>query len=320
MTPRRGVAATGARVAWIVALALFALLVGAIVSPGLERAVRGYLPAAWQPAPAPATPLEIAGLSTRLETARADLDALARRVAALETRGAGDEPAAALNDTTLAGMAPGAAQTASPGLARRLDAIEARIAAAEDASAGAGRRVDQLSARTAEAARASAANADRAFDLLLVEAVRRAMVRGEGLAALMPMLTTAFARDEAAAIAALGSLARAPVVAARLPARVARLRAELAAGEPAADTFAAQARATIDGLVRLRPAEERARAALLDVAERRFAAGDVAGGVTALARLRTARGAPLLADARRLLAAQTALARIETAALANPPR
>lgn len=311
MTPPPG---RPARLWWLAPLLAAVLLAGALAGPRLERALGDRLPAAWRSEAPLATPLEVAGVSTRIETTRADIAAISDRVAALEARPAGPRPAAALNDAPLAGMAPA---DAPPGLARRLDAIEARLAAAEEASAGLGRRVDQLAGRSAEAARSSAADANRAYDLLLVEAVRRAVARGEGLARLMPTVRETFARDEAAAVAALNALALAPIDPARLSQGVARVRAGLARPPPS-NAILVRARAALGSWARLRSPEERARTSALDLAQRRFALADVAGGAAALARARQPAAAPVLAGARRLLAAEAALARIEAAALEAP--
>lgn len=289
--------------AWV--LLLLGLLAAAVA---LVPGWRARLPLA------PAAPSADAPAAVR--PAPSEAEALAARVAALEARLAEGAATSAARPVAETAITPALAP-----LLARLEALEAearRLAEAEAATAG---RVSALAADLASAGVTSgavAAATAEARDIFTVLAVRRLVERGRPLGAFDPLLRRQFETREPSAVAALLAWSRAPLGRAALAARLEALDSAGpdsqpgGAGHPDRETgFWSRLWRGLTGLVEVRSAREPISPPLAR-ARARLAEGDLPAAIALVAaEPESPERAAWLEDARRLLAAEDALDRLD---------
>ncbi|MEX6723833.1 hypothetical protein [Parapedomonas caeni] len=322
---------------WALTGLAIAFAAGLLGNPWFESKVRSYLPEALR---RPAASADTSGLDSRLM-------ALETRVGALEARPlpsvpplpAATEPAGVPADTPAPAIAVG------PALEQRLAAAEAKLAALEQAQSGAALQTQtlqsgvtalegklaQLSTRTEEGMTGVKAEADRARGFILLAGVRRALESGRAFPAAVTSLAALYGETNPD-VAALRAVQAGGPTYPQLRARFRALAPTLGqTGTPAgggSSSWWDETKAALTGLVQVRRAGEPAGGSsggasagdALVRADRQLAAGDLAGAIASVQSLpapaRT-RAAAWLAQAQAHLAAVSALARLETAALAG---
>ena len=281
---------------WVIAGGLFVFSIGMIANPWFERSIRTNLPFVTAQADDPA--VTDAALTERLNR--------------LEKR-----------------------TVAAPMPSERLARTEARMETSSDQLVREAERVDKLTAQVAtlsatlaadkarsETATATAtAAADRAQAMLVLVLVRRAIDAGRPLGPLEPLLRQSFDPRYPQAVQSLSALGAAPVTPASLRRDFDAMRPAI--GAPAATGTRQdwwQALKSTVGNAVSRPTE--ASQAPAEAAASALARGDVTAAAGHLRRIPGPRPAALtnwLAAADRLLAANAALATLETATILAPP-
>lgn len=295
---------------WILAALLVALLFGMLANPWLERRVRGVLPTEWQePAPSPAA---------------ADLGSVQDRLAVLEADRTRPELNAA--DSAMAGSeAKAAAADPSAGIEGRLLALESAAARLQASDAAAAERLDRLVADVAAVSGGSTAQREQVRTLLLAESARQLFDRGRSLEPLLPSIRARFGMLDSDGVAALVAWSGAPVTRQSLAARLEPT--ERPDADVPADGWWSALKLRLMGLVQVRAAGSVPELTALSAARNALMAGNLE---LAIAQLSAAPTNPeriaLASDARRLLAAEQALDRMELATLdglvqqaASPP-
>jgi hypothetical protein len=275
---------------WVVAGVLFAFALGLVGSPVFERELRSHLP--------PELQSEMAG------PADPRVDALVERVGQLEAAAGRAVPA------------PVAPQNAA-GLALRLQSVETRAVAAETNDSNMLARLDMLAAEVARTSNAVVETDARTRDLFLLAVARRMLEAGRPLTPIEAALESRFRNQDGAALEALAAWTSAPQTQRTLKDR---LRALAEAPEPeATGSWWDRLKARLSGLVTVRGEQAEVVAdsrALMAQARAAMESSDVGLAVAALGE---ADASPAVgqwvADARILLAAEEALARLETTAL-----
>lgn len=274
---------------WLLALVAVAFALGIVANPWFERTVRSRLPGMMRGA------TDEAAIEVRLNEQE-------RMIAALRQRGETAPPSA---PRAAAALPDDASQAA------RIDALVAEVAelrARAEANSG---RIDAAVAGAAE-------GAAQARTVLLVTAVRRMIDSGQPIGVLEPVLRHSFA-DRPDLVEAIAALGTAPTAPERLRASFARLHAQ--AEDVRDGGWWESLRSGLANIVAVRRADAAGMEANWRAAEARLAAGDV-GGAAAIA-VRLPGTAAWLADARRYLNGQRALAQLEvevlTAPVAVPP-
>lgn len=340
-TPPAVAPRTGSGWPWALTGLALAFALGLLGNPWFESKVRSYLPEALR---RPAASADTSGLDSRLM-------ALETRVSALETRPLPSAPPvpAATVPTVVPADAPAAAPAiaVAPALEQRLAAAEAKLAALEQAQSGAALqtqtlqsgvtalegKLSQLATRTEEGMTGVKAEADRARGFILLAGVRRALESGRAFPAAVTGLAALYGETNPD-VAALRAVQAGGPTYPQLRARFRALAPTLgqAGADPAggggSSSWWDDAKAALAGLVQVRRAGEPAGVAAggasagdaLVRADRQLATGDLAGAIATIQALpapaRT-RAADWLAQAQAHLAAVSALARLETAALAG---
>jgi hypothetical protein len=270
---------------------LAAFLLGLLGSPLAERQARRLLPAAFHEEVTPVVDPRVDQLSARLEQLEAD----AQADASLEASGISEGSDAGQ------GLAPaGQEQQAAVALVQaeaRLDALAAEVA-----------RMAQFQDRS-EA---------RVRDLFLLSVARRMLEAGRPLTPVMEPVRQQFGVADAAAVDALKAWSAAPQTRTTLAARLETLRA---APQPQGSLWE-RLRARLLGMVRVRGADEPLESAdaTAQLAEARthLRNGDLELAVAAVRGSGdTVEARQWSADAGLLLAAEDALARLDSAALAR---
>lgn len=186
------------------------------------------------------------------------------------------------------------------------------------------RRVGRVEERVGQLdlqARAAVGNADRAESLLVAFAARRALDRGLGLGYLETLLRQRFAGTQPQAVATIFTAARQPVTLEQLQAELQDLTPKLTGGGPDQGWWQAF-RTELAGLVSIRkegtpsplPSEHLRRA------QSGLQAGQVDVALVEVMRLPgRANAEAWIEKARRYVSARSALDRIETTALMEPP-
>jgi hypothetical protein len=232
---------------------------------------------------------------------------------------------------TFLGIVPAPPPAAEPAPAPV--AVEREPAADPEAEAPAGerlvidpettRRVNRLEERLALLdlqSRTAVGNADRAEGLLVAFAARRAIDRGVALGYIETLLRQRFAATEPQAVATILTIARQPVTVQSLHQQFQEVAPHLVGGGQQQSWWAAF-KVEMAGLVTIRrentpstqPAERVRRAG------QSLEAGEVKVALLEVLRLPGhERAAPWIANARRYVAAHTALDRLESAALLEP--
>jgi hypothetical protein len=301
LAAREGTAAAEARASrrrpvwpWVLTGLLFAFVLGLVGSPLFEREVRGTLPPALRDdMQMPADPR---------------VDGLVERVARLEAERARPGPGAQpLTD------APG---TEAAGLGLRLQAVESRAVAAETNDANLMARLDALAAEVARTSSAVVETDTRTRDLFLLSVVRRMVEAGRPLTPIAQAVETRFRSTDGAAVEALAAWSSAPQTRRTLQGRLETIGELPPPAE--AGSWWERLKARLSGLVTVRgEAAGKADAqALMAQARTAMASGDVALAVSAL---EAGDWPPAVRqwvqDARVLMSAEEALARLETNAL-----
>lgn len=330
---------------WAITGIALAFAAGLLANPWFEARVRSHLPeplrsfgAADGTAVSDASGEQLAQLEARLAALEsrpggsADLQPLYERIARLEAGQASTAPAPAFGGEQ--------APAIDPGLSQRLAALEGRVntldqsvvnAAAQaqtlqNAHAQLDSRLTQFTAEAKEQIQALQGQGTQARTLLLVSAVRRALDSGQPMIGAVNQLSQTLGQNNAD-VAALQAVAQGAPTISQLRERLARQKQTLLAKAPATEgPWYERVGESLRSLVQVRRADEPAAAVSGDAAsqlatmDQRLARGDVAGALAASQSLpqnvRTALQ-PLLNDMRALVNARAALARLETAALAN---
>jgi hypothetical protein len=293
--PRRGI------LPWALVAGLLAFTLGMIANPAFERSIRLYLPGALQDDPS--------GFAARVTAQEQSIAALQRRLDAVEARGGGSAGPGAGPDGERVARLEGRLE----GLEAFRGGVEARLAAAAADVAATRERVESNTQRIDSAIAGAAQGVEQARAVLLVAAARRAVDAGQRLGLLEPALRAGFPQA-APAVEAVVALGAAPITLERLRADFAR--AKVARREQT------DARSWWDSLstglatvISVRRSDVEPRDGI-SAAERRLAAGDVAGAISSLER--TPATAGWIANARRYLAGQRGLAQLETLVLTAP--
>lgn len=320
LTPNEAASARGSnarRYGWIAAALALMLALGFVAAPWLSERMGSLVTGA-----AP-----VAGADALADRDRR-LAALEERVRVLEAL-TSQQPAAA--GVALNAGAPGAPVVER--LARtegRLDALDAaqqqqteRLGALGNDVAALTVKVDDSVRRGAESLAAITGGAERAQQILLVTAARRALERGQPLGAYEVGLRQAFGVEHSAAVEAVLQLSRAPVTIPSLQRGLAAIAPGISGSAAAAggdwwDELLSDLKGVIDvrrtgAPAAVTPATRVARA------QARLAAGDVDGAVAQVAALppsTATQTAPWLAAARRQVTGMRALDELEAAALA----
>jgi hypothetical protein len=187
--------------------------------------------------------------------------------------------------------------------------IEQRVAGLED-------QVELVDQRTA----AATGNADRAEGLLVAFAARRALDRGVPLGYIEGLLRERFGGGDPQAVAAVISASRDPVTLDQLQNELDVLAPRLAISSPEIGWWTGF-KQSLGNLIVIRPADSPSTipADRLQRAARQLDVGQVDKAMAEIARLPGhAVAADWMGEARRYVAARSALDRIETAALLKP--
>jgi len=277
---------------WIMGALALALLVGMIASPWFERQVRSQMPAALQ--------------DEQSVSVDPRVDELVARVARLEAQpGAGvvAVPGAVIPDD----MAP---------IVGRIAALESQAAALQSSDATVAARLEQLAIDLQRASGTAEAGDRQVRDLYLVSVARRMVESGRPLGPVQSALSARFSAQDAAAMDSLERWSMVPQTRASLAARLSTMdEAVVAPAAPGTLGFWDRLMARISGLVTVEDGTVAGvvETDVLAAAGKALASGDVA---LAVSRLQQAKPSAVrdqwLADARALVAAETALDRLET--------
>ena len=275
---------------WVLTTGAIAFALGMIANPWFEASVRSRLPVQFQHPPSMA------------DTERAGrLDALAGRLEKLETGPvAAEAPQSAVPDD----------------LVQRIVGIEAESARLAAADAGIASRLDQLVATAAS----SAAGQGQMRDLFVLSAARRFVEVGRSFGVYEGILTQRFSALDRTATEALAAWSAAPqsrdMLLERLQEPIETAPTALPPGSGWWDRLVAR----LSDVVQVR--SEDALAADPETrqkAQDALASGDLSRAIATFELLPASRTRDLwLADARRLQAAEQALAALETLLLAAP--
>lgn len=271
--------------AWLLVGLLFAFLLGLLGSPLAERQARSMLPPTFR--------------EEGVLAAEPEVDQLLARLEALES---------AVADNSAATVGPSDPVPAVPS--------GQQAAATPDSPTAA--QVDQLAGEVARLAVLLDGSEARVRDLFLLSVARRMLEAGRPLTPVLEAIRLQFRSVDAAAVEALEAWSVAPQTRATL-----RAQLELLQPAPAPQgSFWERLGARLSGLVRVRGESEvpAAKDAETQLAEARthLRAGELELAISSLGRGGdTAESRQWIADARLLLAAEDALARLDADALAR---
>lgn len=282
---------------WVIAAALFVFIAGMVANPWFEASVRTRLPFAQ-------------GLVAADEAEVARLQA---RLALLEARSG---PATAPMPVERLARTEAKIETSTDQLAREADRIDRLTSTIADLSA----RLDADQARGQAIAATATTAATRAEAMLVLVLTRRALAEGRPFGALDPALRRNFEARYPEAVKAIAAVGTTPVTPATLARDFTAMR-PLIGGRPQVpqrQSWWGTLTATIGEAV---STPDRPAATATDAAAAAIARGDPAAAALQLRQLKS-RPAALtawLANHDRLVAANQALATLETAVLLPPP-
>ena len=271
---------------WLISAGLLAFALGLIGSPVFERAARSHLPAELRSESVPAPDPRVGGLTERVER----LEVLGARPASLPAQ------------------APAADVTA----------VDSRIATLEMRMGEVLAAMNALAADQQRTSSALAMEDARLRDLFLLGVTRRMLEAGRPLTQLEPALEARYRATDSASLDALLAWSRSPQSRHSLQLRLQTL-ADVQAASPASQNWWDRLKARLGSLVTVRteggtkPLDFNAH---IRNAREAMAAGDVTLAIAALRPLpQTADTRQWLGDAQLLLEADTALSRLEAAAI-----
>lgn len=274
---------------WMITTGAVAFSIGMIANPWFEASVRSNLPS------------QLQGGATSASASQ--LDGLEIRVKALEASNAsGMKEVVASSDA------------ATSGLATRIASLEAAVEKLTVADANVGSRLDKLSAELAATAGASIGGQVVVRELLLLSAARRLVESGKPLGVLeAPVVQSLGPRDKSAADA-LVAWSAAPTSRQGLLLRLEEPVAETAARPEVGSSWWDRLLARLSGVIQVREVDGLGNySGVSEPAAAALRAGELERAIAAVELAETSQVRELwLADARRQLAAEDALDRLET--------
>lgn len=280
---------------WIIATGAVAFSIGVIANPWFEASVRSSLPSQFQ--------------GGAMSASAEQFDGLEIRVKALEaSRASGMKGVVASSDA------------ATSGLATRVASLEAAAQKLADEDTIVGSRVDRLSTDLAASAGASISGQVVVRELLLLSAARRLVEAGKPLGVLeAPIAQSLGPRDKSAADA-LVAWSAAPTSRKSLLLRLEQPVAVAAARPEVGSSWWDRLFARLSGVIQVREVDGQGDdPEVREPAAAALKAGELGRAIAGVELAQSSQVRDLwLADARRQLAAEEALDRLETLLLAVP--